>query len=349
MNDEQRELASTVRALVAKHASLRKAIESDTGYDGKLWRLLCDQVGVAGLAIPEEFGGIGAGLVESHIVIEELGRTLVPTPMLDSVVLAGQAILATGDQDACERLLPGIADGTTTASLCWASPKGWTVPAVEANSSGLLSGTASYVLGGHIADLLIVIASTDDGVAFFEVDPNQAGVVRRQCATMDPTRRLSEVEFNGVQGRPLATGDPVSALERVRHIACAALAAEQVGGADQALALTVEYTKDRKQFGRAIGSFQALKHRMADLHVLVESARATADLATATLDTHDCATAKVWCSDAFSQVAAEAIQLHGGIAITWEHDAHLYFKRAHGSAELFGRPDEYVRRFAQLA
>ncbi|NMN97000.1 acyl-CoA dehydrogenase family protein [Antrihabitans stalactiti] len=346
MNDEQRELASTVRALVAKHASLRKAIESDTGYDDNLWRMLCDQVGVAGLAIPEEFGGIGAGLVESHIVVEELGRTLVPTPMLDSVVLGGQTILAVGDHDACERLLPGIAEGTTTAAVCWAGKSGWTVPAVTADRDGLLSGTASYVLGGHIADVLIVIASTDEGIAFFEVDPSQDGVVRRQRRAMDPTRRLSEIEFTNVEGRLLHTSDPATALDRIRNIACAALAAEQVGGADRALAMTVEYAKDRKQFGRAIGSFQALKHRMADLHVLVESARAASDLATATLDPADCATAKVWCSDAFSQVAAEAIQLHGGIAITWEHDAHLYFKRAHGSAELFGRPEEYVRRFA---
>jgi alkylation response protein AidB-like acyl-CoA dehydrogenase len=347
MTDEQRELAASVRALLTKHASLRKAIESDTGYDDKLWRLLCDQVGVAGLAIPEEFGGLGAGLVESHIVVEELGRTLVPTPMLDSVVLAGQTILAIGDQDACERLLPGIAEGTTTAALCWAGAKGWTVPGVEADANGSLSGTASYVLGGHIADLLIVIASTDDGVAFFEVDPDQDGVVRRQCQTMDPTRRLGEIEFSRVQGRPLHTDDPAAALDQVRNIACAALAAEQVGGADRALAMTVEYTKERKQFGRPIGSFQALKHRMADLHVLAESARAASDLATLTLDPQDCATAKVWCSDAFNQIAAEAIQLHGGIAITWEHDAQLYFKRAHGSAELFGSPNEYVRRFAQ--
>ena len=347
VTDEQRELALTVRALLAKHANhsaVRRAIDSELGYDEKLWHLLCQQVGVAALAIPEEYGGVGAGPIESHLVLEELGRTLAPTPMLGSVVLGGQTLLALGDEDACGRLLPGIAEGTTIAALCWAGELGWDTPGVNAGSDGKLNGTAHYVLDGHIADVLVVVACAAGGVQFFEVDPTGAGVSRQQVRAMDPTRRLSVVEFSGVEARPLSTGDATAVLDHVRNIACAALAAEEIGAAAQSLAMTVEYTKSRVQFGRPIGSFQALKHRMADLYVLVETARSMSYAATASLETEDCSCAKVYCSEAFSHVAAESIQLHGGIAITWEHDAHLYFKRAHGNSQLFGQPEEYVRR-----
>ncbi len=347
VTDEQRELALTVRALLAKHAdhaAVRRAIDSELGYDEKLWHLLCQQVGVAALAIPEEYGGVGAGPIESHLVLEELGRALAPTPMLGSVVLGGQTLLALGDKEACARLLPGIAEGTAIAALCWAGDRGWDIPGVSAGSDGMLNGTAHYVLDGHIADVLVVVAHTADGVAFFEVDPTGVGVSRKQVRAMDPTRRLAVIDFHDVEARPLSTGNPAAVLDHIRDLACAALAAEAIGSAAQSLAMTVEYTKSRVQFGRPIGSFQALKHRMADLYVLVESARSMSYAATASLGREDCATAKVYCSEAFSAVAAESIQLHGGIAITWEHDAHLYFKRAHGNSQLFGQPEEYVSR-----
>ena len=344
--EEQRELAKTVRALVTKHANVRSAIESADGYDDKLWRMLCEQVGVAALAIPEEYGGIGAGRIESNLVVEELGRILAPTPILGSVVLGAQSLLAIEDTDACARLLPGIAEGTSVAALCWAGEQGWESIGVTADADGRLSGTADYVLDGHIADVLIVVADTEEGVAFYEVAPTEAEISTVQA--MDPTRRFATVRFDGVVGRRLGSGDGRAVLDRIRTIACAALAAEQVGAADRCLANTVEYTKSRVQFGRPIGSFQALKHRMADLYASIETARSMSISATASLDPADVAAAKVHCSETFSTVAAESIQLHGGIAITWEHDAHLYFKRAHGDAQLFGDPDSYVRRFAHV-
>lgn len=345
LTTEQQDLVSSVRALITKHASVRAAMESESGYDDALWQRLCEQIGVAALAIPERFGGIGAGAVESHLVVEELGRALAPTPILGSVVLAAQALLAIGDDDACDRLLPGIAEGTAVAALCWAGPMGWDRSGVVFDGEQL-SGTAHFVLDGSAADVLLVVARDGDGVAFFEVDP--ADTRRRQVRAMDPTRRFTVVEFDDVTGTRLDCADPEATLTTIRTVACTALAAEQVGASAQCLDLTVDYTKSRVQFGRPIGSFQALKHRMADMFASLETARSASYAATASLSPVDAAVAKVACSEAFSHVAAESIQLHGGIAITWEHDAHLYFKRAHGSAQLFGSPQRYVSEFARL-
>lgn len=350
--DEQLELRKTVRALLTKHAdqaAVRKATESEHGFDATLWDLLCQQVGVAALAIPEEFGGIGASAVETHLVMEELGRTLAPTPMLGSVVLAAQAILASGDAEACERLLPGIAEGASIAALCWTGSDGsWDTERVGVTADGdSLTGSSHFVLDGSYADVLVVAASVDGRVALFEVDPTQDAVTRRRVPTMDPTRSVAVVEFAGATGR-LLTADGTAALERVREIACVALSGEQVGAAEQILASTVEYSKSRVQFGRAIGSFQALKHRMADLYFLVETARSASYAAVASLSegaasaATDATVAKVYCSEALQAVTGDAIQLHGGIAITWEHDAQLFFKRAHGSAQLFGQPRTHL-------
>jgi alkylation response protein AidB-like acyl-CoA dehydrogenase len=345
-------LRDAVAALLAKRsdsAAVRKAIETPRGYDEGLWSVLCEQIGVAGLAIPERFGGAGACLLETHLVLLELGRTLTPSPLLGSAVLAGQLLLALGDEAACQRLLPAIADGTSVASVCWAAAAGHWDPrsgAVEAAGS-LLTGECHYVLDGDIADVLLVLARDADAVAVFEVDPRAPGVIRTHTPTMDRTRRLASVQFDGAPARRIGTADAVEALARVRDIGCVALSAEQVGAAARILEMTVEYTKLRVQFGRPIGSFQALKHRMADLHVLVEAARSASFGAVDSVV--PAAVAKAYCSEAFFTVAAEAIQLHGGIAITWEHDAHLYFKRAHASAQLFGAPGEHLVRMAAMA
>ncbi|MEU1983786.1 acyl-CoA dehydrogenase family protein [Nocardia sp. NPDC019395] len=346
ISEEQQELVSAVRGLLAKRdarAGIRQAMDTDLGYDPQLWAQLCEQVGVAALAIPEEYGGFGAGLVESLLVVGELGRTLADVPMLGSAVLGAQAVLLSGDSDACARLLPGIAEGSSTLALGWAAASGWDEFGVRADGE-TLDGTAHYVLDGTIADTLIVV--TEAGL--FEVDPSAAGVERRKTAAMDPSRALSEITFTGAPARRLGTADAGPAIERLRQIAWAALANEQVGAAEHCLAATVEYTKSRVQFGRVIGSFQALKHRMADMYVLAESAKSTALAAAFALaENRDSAAEDVWvarnqCSEAFSTIAAETIQLHGGIAITWEHDAHLYFKRAHGDAHLFGTPKRPV-------
>ncbi|GLZ31758.1 acyl-CoA dehydrogenase [Lentzea sp. NBRC 105346] len=326
MNSEQLALRSSVRALLAKHSDVRKAMELPRGHDPDLWLRLCD-IGV--LPIPAEYGGSGASLAETHIVLEELGRTLTPSPLLGATI-AVQALLATGNDEACRRLLPGIAAGTTLAALVSSD-------ASERDAQGHRSTqtSRSLVLDGDVADVLLVA----DGSSLFEVSPDQPGVSRVHTPTMDPTRRLARITLTGPARTRLGPAPDLG------HVALAALAAEQVGAAARCLELTVSYTKGRVQFGRPIASFQALQHRMADLHVLVETARSAALAAT---DPVSAAVAKVYCSEAFSKVAAEMIQLHGGIAITWEHDAHLYFKRAHGSAQLFGSPAEHVRRLTAM-
>ncbi|TQM29079.1 acyl-CoA dehydrogenase family protein [Nocardia bhagyanarayanae] len=339
---EHEEFAASVRALLAKHAgrdAVRAAMDTELGYDPKLWRLLCEQIGVAALAVPEEYGGFGASLVESLLVVTELGRTLAGVPMLGSAVLGAQAVLLSGDEDACARLLPGVAEGTTTLAVCWASETGWDVPGVR-DDGEKLTGTAHYVLDGAHADTLIVVTAS----GLFEVEAGAAGITRRPVATMDPTRKLTEIGFEGIAARKLGTGDPLAVATRLREIAWAAVAAEQVGAAEQCLEMTVEYTKSRVQFGRAIGSFQALKHRMADMYVLLEAAKSASYAATTAVAeglpsaAEDVWVARTQCSEALTEIVSETVQLHGGIAITWEHDAHLFFKRAHGDAQLFGTP-----------
>jgi alkylation response protein AidB-like acyl-CoA dehydrogenase len=272
--------------------------------------------------------------------------------MLGSAVLAAQALLLSGDPQACQRLLPGIADGSRIAALVWTGLDGqWDEGGVacKATDTGCLTGEAHYVLDGDLADTLLVVARTVDGIGLYEVDGLAPGLTRTAVTTMDPTRRLAAVGLRGVTGQRLGTDCP---LDQIRDMACVALSAEQVGTATRALELTVAYTKTRVQFGQPIGAFQALQHRMADLHVLVESARSASYAASSALATGApassvlAAVAKVYCSEALEKVAAEMIQMHGGIGITWEHDAHLYFKRAHGSAQLFGAPHTHISRLA---
>ena len=348
--EERAALADALRALLAKRsdsAAVRKAVLSERGFDDALWATLCDQIGVAGLAIPERFGGVGAGLAEAHVAMVELGRTLTPSPMLGSAVLAGQLLLLLGDDPACDRLLPGIAAGTSIAAVCWSGADGrWqaTDPAVTA-VGGRLSGAAAYVLDGDIADVLLVVAREGADIGVYEVDPAADGVRTAHTPAMDLTRRLASVTFDAAPARRIPSAGTAAALRSALEAAWIALSGEQVGAASALLERTVSYSKLREQFGRPIGSFQALKHRMADLHVLVEAA-VSASFAAAR---HELApeVARAYCSEAFQTVAGEAIQLHGGIAITWEHDAHLYFKRAHSSTQLLGRPD--IGAVAELA
>ena len=333
LTDEQRGLQEAVANLLAKRsdsAAVRRAIEQPSGHDPDLWRVLCEQIGVAALAVPERFGGVGAGPREVQLVLEELGRTLTPSPMLGSV-LASAVLLAVDDDAASGRLLPRIAEGAV-AAVAWADASGRWASGAFTVADGCLSGEAHYVLDGDRAEILLAVA----GGSVYEVDP--AAARRVHVPSMDPTRRLATVALDGLA----ATLVGAVSLERVLDATLVALAGEQVGAAARILELTVEYSKVRHQFGRPIGSFQALKHRMADLHVRLEAARSAAYAAAE--GTLPAAAAKAYCSEAFLAIAAEAIQLHGGIAITWEHDAHLYFKRAHGAAALFGSPDLHRRR-----
>jgi alkylation response protein AidB-like acyl-CoA dehydrogenase len=348
LTEEQRELRDAVRGLVLR-----------TDDERSLWKKLCG-VGVAGLAIPERYGGAGAGPAETGVVMEELGRNLTPSPMLGSAVLAAQALLACGDEAACGRLLPAIADGSATAALAWTTRAGrWERDDVACHARPALGGgwdldgEAHYVLDGDTADVLLVAARTAAGTGLFEVDPGQGGVSRSACATMDSTRALAVVRLTRARGRRIG-GDAAEALSRARDLACVALGAEQVGAAGRALELTVGYMTTRVQFGQVIASFQALRHRIADLHVLVESARslarATASLAAGEASGPElglrAAAVKVYCSEALMRTAGEMIQLHGAIGITWEHPAHRYLKRAHGTMRLFGSPAQHTAAIA---
>ncbi|HEX9335318.1 MAG TPA: acyl-CoA dehydrogenase family protein [Pseudonocardiaceae bacterium] len=321
LTEEQRALRAAVGDLVDRRSNVRAVIDSPTGFDAQLWRTLCGEIGVAGLHVPAEYGGAGAGLAETCVVTEELGRTLTPTPLLGSAVLAGTALLASGNAEACARLLPAIAAGTSLAALAVG----------ELSTSDYLTGVADYVLDGDLADILLV--ATSDGL--FEVPVDQPGVHRTAVTTMDQTRRLATVELVNATGRRIGTAAAAAtAFDAARVV----LAAEQVGAAAECLRRTVAYSKQRVQFGRPIGGFQALQHRMADVYVAVETARAAVRAAAEADDPTRAAVASVYCGEVFQLAAAEMIQLHGGIAITWEHDAHLFLKRAHGSAHLFPTP-----------
>ena len=344
LTEEQQDLRDAVRGLLAAG-----------GDERSLWRRLCGEVGAAGLAIPARYGGAGAGPAETGVVMEELGRHLTCSPMLGSAVLAAQALLASGDDAACRRLLPAIADGTATAALAWTTEAGhWDggEVACEAREAGEgsweLDGEAYHVLDGDTADVLLVAARAPDGVGLFEVDPRRHGVDRTAVTAMDATRRLAIVRLERASGRRIG-GAAAGPLNRARDLACLALGAEQAGAARRALDLTVDYALTRVQFGRVIGGFQALQHRLADLHVLVESAqslsRAAAAAETPALGLR-AAAVKVYCSETLMRTAGEMIQLHGAIGITWEHRAHRYLKRAHGAMHLFGRPARHAAAVA---
>ena len=305
--DERTLLVQTVRDLVNKHAdseAVRAAMDSERGYDESLWRLLCEQVGAAALIVPEDLGGAGGELADAAAVLEELGRGLVPTPLF-ATTLAEAALLAAQTPDA---------------------------DTLEQLASGSLIGTVAfdgdYVVNGDVADVVLAL---QDGRVVRWTD-----VTAQPLTPLDPTRRLARLT-------PGATSD-VGPDPGLADIAAVLLAAEQIGAAARCLELTVEYTKQRVQFGRPIGSFQALKHRMADLYVAVQSARAVVGEAVSAPIPVNATRARLAASETFCTVAGEAIQLHGGIAITWEHDIQLYFKRAHSSAQLLGPPREQVRR-----
>ncbi len=337
--EEQEELRRTVRALLERNPPARPAPDATPEYDETVWRLLADQVGAFGLAVPEEHGGAGFSYAETHVVCEELGRALAAVPYLGSAVLAADALLACG----ATADLPGIADGGRVAALAWAENGTWDPGAIRARvADGRLTGVKEHVLDGARADLFLVpAAAPEGGLGVYAVEPGAPGVRVEPLVTLDRTRPQARVVFDGAPAR-LLTADGPRALERLLAVAATALSAEQLGGASRCLEITLEYVKTREQFGRPIGSFQAVKHRLADLYVLVESARSVSYDAARALaeDAADlpvqAAAAQAYCAEAFSTVAAETIQLHGGIGFTWEHEAHLYFKRAHSAAKLFG-------------
>jgi len=358
--EERTALQDAVIRLLADQsteADVRKAMDTPAGYDPGLWREL-SEMGVAGLMIDEQFGGSGAGPMELEAVMEAAGAALLCAPLLASGVLAAELLRVLGDEAASLRLLPGIAAGTTIATVALTGEAGtWTAEGVGVTASGAgdsasLSGVASYVLHGQNADVLLVLANEGDGLAVFEVDPKGAGVSVSSLPTFDHTLRLARIGFDGAKGRRLS-GEAWPAAEAALRLALVALAGEQAGGAKRVLDITVDYTKNRFQFGRAIGSFQAVKHMASDILLETESAvsaarNAAARLAEGSADADAAASLAAFaCADAFNYVAATAIQMHGGIAFTWANPAHLYLRRARADAQLFGAPAVHRERYLQ--
>src|SRR6266481_10010544 len=369
---EQQELQESVRRFLADRVPLtrvRELMDSADATDERIWNYAAGQLGLQAIAIPEEYGGAGFTFAEQAIVLEELGAALYPGPYLASAVLAATALLASSDDDAKRDLLPGIAGGETVATLAFTEDDGsWEPDAIrlaasqassqasssqasssQAGGGWVLDGHKSFVLDGHAASLILAVARTDAGLSLFAVQADADGLTRRQLPTLDQTRRLARLEFSSVPARLIgAPGEAAAILSRTLDTAAIAQAAEQLGGAQRALDMAVSYAKIRHQFGRPIGSFQAIKHRCADLLLEVESLRSAVGSAAAAVAEDSAevpvvaALVKALASDTCFHVAAENIQIHGGIGFTWEHDAHLYFKRAKAS-ELFLGDASYHR------
>jgi alkylation response protein AidB-like acyl-CoA dehydrogenase len=366
---EQRELRDSVRRFVAERAPLtrvREQMETADGIDPGVWRQASTQLGLPGIAVPEEYGGAGFSFAEQAIVLEELGAALFTGPYLASAVLAATALLASDDEEARKDLLPGIAAGESVATLAFTEDGGSWDPAsirlaaTPDDTGWRLDGHKSFVLDGHTADLILAVAAagTDGKLSLFAVnavnavnavDAGAIGLTRHALPTLDQTRKLARLAFNGTPAR--LVGEPGAAragLDRTLDVAAIALAAEQLGGAQRALDMAVAYAKVRQQFGRPIGSFQAIKHRCADLLLEVESLRSAVGYAAAAVAADSTEVPvlapmlKAYASEVYSHVAGENIQIHGGIGFTWEHDAHLYLKRAKAS-ELFLGDASYHR------
>jgi alkylation response protein AidB-like acyl-CoA dehydrogenase len=361
-SEEQEMLRDTARRFLedkSPTSAVRAQMETEDGFDRDLWSDIAAQ-GWQAMAIPEEYGGAGFTFVEQAILMEEMGRALFPAPFLSTVVLGADLILTAGSDPQKQELLPGIAAGERKVALAqlehnggW-GPDGITMVAKRDGEDLILSGTKSFVVDGHTADTLLVAVRTDegsagsDGISLLVVDGSASGLNRRRLETMDMTRKQAELVFDDVRVPASSIlgqeGLGWDAIADTLTRAVVSLAFEQVGGAQMCLDMSVEYAKVRVQFGRPIGSFQAIKHKCADMLVQVESAKSAAYYAGwAVVEESDelpivAPLAKSYCSEAYFHCAAENIQIHGGIGFTWEHDAHLYFKRAKTDELLFGSP-----------
>ena len=329
--------------------TVRELMMSEEGFDRGLWKEIAD-LGWTGLAIGEEHGGAGYGLTELSVLLEEMGRLVTPGPFFASAVLATAAIDTAGDDVQKASLLPRLASGEIIATLAvFEEPRGWDLPslATTATADGtgwVLDGAKPFVLAGHQADVIIVAAGFDDGIGMFVIPADAPGLDVTETPVLDPTRRQADVLLKGVRvdgSALLGGGESTISLRKTLGIGTACLAAEQVGGSQRCLEMSVEYAKTRYQFGRPIGSFQSIKHRCADMLMKTEHAKSTAYHAVRVVDDDDefaiaAPLAGSVCSEAYNWIAGETIQVHGGIGFTWEHDAHLYLKRAKASSLLLG-------------
>ena len=350
--DEHEALRATIRAFLEERSdeqAVRTQMASERGHEPEVWKQMAEELGLAGLIIDEEYGGAGFTYVELLVAMEEMGRALLCSPFLGTAVFAANTLKLAADETTQKELLTGIAAGQLIVSVAHAEPNGrWdlegiTLEAAESSSEGhTLTGKKAWVLDGHIADVLLVVARVDGGLGLFRVEGDASGLTRTLIPSLDTTRKLAHLELDGTPARLISAGDQSDAIAKAIALTVAALSAEQVGGAQKCLEMSVEYAGSRLQFGRPIGSYQSIKHKCADMLVSVEFAKSAAYNAcfAAAADEEDfldsAALAKSYCSEAYFRAAADTIQIHGGMGFTWEHPAHLYFKRAKASELLFG-------------
>jgi alkylation response protein AidB-like acyl-CoA dehydrogenase len=362
VSDEQRALRSAVADLMARRsaeAQVRALTATDTGFDPAVWRELA-AMGLTGLLIGEEYGGAGAGPVEMGIAMEEMGAALLVSPFLSTAVLVPSLLVEAGDAAECAAVLPRIAAGDLIASVAFAEDGSARLPSTIATSAGAIgdawhvTGYKHFVLDGQSANLFYVLAGTDAGPAVFAVDPGAPGLDVTPLTTLDPTRKQCRLQFVDTPARLVGRlGAGVEVFSAALDRSAVALLSEQAGGARRAVEMATDYAKTRYQFGRAIGSFQAVKHMCADMLLEAESAVSAARFVAGSFAGQapsriaDLALAQAYCSDAFVFVAATNIQVHGGIGFTWEHPAHLYLRRARSDAQLLGSPSWHRERYLQ--
>lgn len=357
LTPEQEELRSSVRRVVAAKCPMQRVRSlvdsSGTEQSEDLWSAMVG-MGLAGIAIPDKYNGTESGIREVAVVMEELGRSLAGAPFLSSVVLGGQALLALDDEPARQEYLPAIVDGTIQVTYAWPGNDITSVEGVHRDTSGL-TGRIPFALDGLTADYFVIEAVGEGGeLEFHLVSVTAPGLTRTTLTSADPTRSLARLDFDGTPSRHLKSIDPRAARQRIFDHAAYALAAEQLGGMTRCMEMTVEYAKIRTQFGRSIGSFQAVKHRLADMYSVIELATSLVRDAGRAADdepagfTLAARSALSYCSRQYPRLTREMIQLHGGIAYTWEHDAHLYYKRADASSQLFGGPEQHENIVAIL-
>lgn len=360
-DDTQLELKRGARAFLAAASSparVRAASTTDEGFEADVWRRIATELAWPALLVPEAYGGAGCGFVELAAVLEETGRALLCAPLFATACLATPLLAAAASEEQKGEVLGAVAAGEATATLAWADDASAPLVAERADGGLVLRGGKRFVLDGHTATWLLVEARDAEagGSSLFLVRGDARGLARSRVATLDATRPQASLAFDGVRvaasARVGAPGEGASRVAWAVQRAAVGLAAEQVGGAERCLEMALDYAKTRVQFGRVIGSFQAIKHKLADMFVDVETSRSAAYHAAwaASVDDPDlplsAAQAKAWCSEAFFRVASENLQIHGGIGFTWEHDAHLWFKRARSSEALLGDPASHRDAFA---
>ncbi len=365
LTPEQSDLRDAVADLMAKRCpetEVRRLMTDESGHDPAMWSTLA-AMGLLGLAIPEEFGGSGAGATELAVVAEQLGQTLFCGPYLATAVLTPYLLLALGDTAECAHVLPQIAAGEVITTIAFAEPDTGSArpplhPATVAESTAegwRLTGQKTYVLDAQSADRIYVQAETGSGTSVFAVERNAPGLTVTPLTTVDQTRKQGRLTLGDTPGQLIGTqGAGTDALDQALDNAAVALVAEQAGGAMRAMRMATDYARTRFQFGRAIGSFQAVKHMCVDMLLEAESTVSAARHVAAAFDANspdrhaDLALAQAYCSDAFVSVAASTIQVHGGIGFTWEHPAHLYLRRARTDAQIFGDPAWHRERYIRL-